>query len=411
MRNEDLPDAIKNSLPAAAQDIYRNAFNSAFDKNKDDARASQIAWGAVKNAGWEKDSKNVWHKKHAELIDVEIFSTGIHNGDSYTEKDLDDIAKNFYELKDEIKPPMKLGHKGDIKSDGQPAMGWAQSLKRIGEKLYATFSDVPPLVAEAIKKKLYKRVSSEIYWNYPKGEKNYNRVLRGVALLGSDIPVVKNLQDVELLFSDDGNNNDIHIVEYQENNEENIMDNEKILKEYQEKIDKLTNEIHTQAQESKEYKEKFEKISLLLAEKNKAQKKAEFDSQIKLFNEKVEEYVKNGMVTPASRDIIKNHMEVKKYSENTDLSIPISVFSEFLDKNVAILDKKERVMGGNNPEPGSVQSTEYSEKYGAIKTGVDIDAAVKKYMKENQCKNYSEAFANVLASDEKLAEAWIKEGA
>lgn len=33
--NRDLPDSVKNHLPTAAQDIYREAFNHAHDEYKD----------------------------------------------------------------------------------------------------------------------------------------------------------------------------------------------------------------------------------------------------------------------------------------------------------------------------------------------------------------------------------------
>jgi cation transport regulator len=50
--NEDLPDPITRHLPPHAQDIYRAAFNNAFEAHAGDPRqeeaAHRIAWGAVK---------------------------------------------------------------------------------------------------------------------------------------------------------------------------------------------------------------------------------------------------------------------------------------------------------------------------------------------------------------------------
>jgi cation transport regulator len=52
VRNLDLPPAIRNHLPEHAQDIYREAFNHAFDAHIGDLRqeeaAHRIAWAAVK---------------------------------------------------------------------------------------------------------------------------------------------------------------------------------------------------------------------------------------------------------------------------------------------------------------------------------------------------------------------------
>ena len=50
--NEDLPPAIRRHLPEHAQDIFRAAFNHAFDSHRGDPRqeeiAHRIAWSAVK---------------------------------------------------------------------------------------------------------------------------------------------------------------------------------------------------------------------------------------------------------------------------------------------------------------------------------------------------------------------------
>lgn len=46
-RNEDLPPSVRNALPEHAQDIYRAAFNNAWQRYDEDA-ARRIAWAAVK---------------------------------------------------------------------------------------------------------------------------------------------------------------------------------------------------------------------------------------------------------------------------------------------------------------------------------------------------------------------------
>ncbi len=52
--NQDLPPAVRNNLPAHAQDIFRAAFNSAFASHKQEPdceeRAMRIAWAAVKHS-------------------------------------------------------------------------------------------------------------------------------------------------------------------------------------------------------------------------------------------------------------------------------------------------------------------------------------------------------------------------
>lgn len=51
----DLPDSVKDNLPKHAEDIYKEAFNSAWEQyNEDESRAHAVAWSAVK----EKYHKN-----------------------------------------------------------------------------------------------------------------------------------------------------------------------------------------------------------------------------------------------------------------------------------------------------------------------------------------------------------------
>jgi cation transport regulator len=67
----ELPESVRNVLPDHAQDIYKEAFNSAYDeyKNDDDRRADadreetahKVAWSAVKNS-YTKGEDGKWHK-------------------------------------------------------------------------------------------------------------------------------------------------------------------------------------------------------------------------------------------------------------------------------------------------------------------------------------------------------------
>lgn len=71
--NSDLPDQVKDNLPAKAQDIFRKAYNSAWDQYADDEDrqgndsreevANKVAWSAVKTK-YEKDANGEWQLKH-----------------------------------------------------------------------------------------------------------------------------------------------------------------------------------------------------------------------------------------------------------------------------------------------------------------------------------------------------------
>lgn len=57
---EDLPESVREHLPRHAQEIYRAAFNSAWDQyGHDEARAHRIAWAAVEKK-YHKDERGRW---------------------------------------------------------------------------------------------------------------------------------------------------------------------------------------------------------------------------------------------------------------------------------------------------------------------------------------------------------------
>ncbi len=61
-KRSDLPDSVKDNLPAHAQDIYKEAFNSAWDQYRhDEPRAHRVAWGAVENS-YHKNDDGKWVK-------------------------------------------------------------------------------------------------------------------------------------------------------------------------------------------------------------------------------------------------------------------------------------------------------------------------------------------------------------
>ena len=68
----ELPDSVKDVRPKHGQDIYKEAFNSAYEEYKDpddrkgdasrEETAHKVAWSAVKNV-YAKGSDDKWHKK------------------------------------------------------------------------------------------------------------------------------------------------------------------------------------------------------------------------------------------------------------------------------------------------------------------------------------------------------------
>jgi len=58
--NQELPDSVRHVLPTHAQDIFREAFNHAWDEYAgDEARSFRVAWAAVKRE-YGKDESGRW---------------------------------------------------------------------------------------------------------------------------------------------------------------------------------------------------------------------------------------------------------------------------------------------------------------------------------------------------------------
>ncbi|MBN1368833.1 MAG: ChaB family protein [Dehalococcoidaceae bacterium] len=70
-KTAELPDGVKNNLPQHAQEIYKEAFNSAWDEYREpedrkgnasrEETAHKVAWAAVKKVYKKKD--NSWIKR------------------------------------------------------------------------------------------------------------------------------------------------------------------------------------------------------------------------------------------------------------------------------------------------------------------------------------------------------------
>jgi cation transport regulator len=62
--NQDLPDRVRKYLPRHAQDIYRAAFNDAFERYGPDREsvAHRVAWAAVKRR-YVRLAPGIWERR------------------------------------------------------------------------------------------------------------------------------------------------------------------------------------------------------------------------------------------------------------------------------------------------------------------------------------------------------------
>lgn len=219
-----LSDAQKNVWVRVANGALQRCLDKGGNVEKCEASAIRQAHAVAKKAkefveddvetiiNYNED-EDTWTVEHAsgtysKLDDVEIFAVGQWNGDHYNESDLDAMVEAFDALKDRWTPVLKRGHQ---EQQEQPALGYITSLCRKGKKLVASLENLPKIVYNAIKRGLFKRVSAEIYWNYMDTEKKkkFPRVLKAVALLGSSIPAVSGLKELDaFMYSEEEENVD-----------------------------------------------------------------------------------------------------------------------------------------------------------------------------------------------------------
>ena len=62
-KRSELPDQVKDNVPPHAQDIYKEAFNSAYDQYGDESRAHATAWSAVKEKYEKDEDSGRWKRK------------------------------------------------------------------------------------------------------------------------------------------------------------------------------------------------------------------------------------------------------------------------------------------------------------------------------------------------------------
>lgn len=301
---DNIPEGIKG-LPAEAQktwiDIYNNAYEQYKDREDREGLANATAWAGLKKAGWKKDKEGNWVKTEEqgnlntmelallenysqtyELKDIEVFGTGEWNKHKITDEDLDNIVNGTNEIIDKLKPKVKLGHddkQGLLQKSGFPAGGWITKLKRSGNKILVDIKEVPKVLYNLIKNGAYKRISSEILYDYtePSTQKKYKKVLSAIAFLGADLPAVTNLKDIAALYDAD---EEANLIIYEKEEKKTTKEVDKKRKEIYimpngikitelegkkfvavedfEKLEKEKEAIDKEIEANKGYKEKFE---------------------------------------------------------------------------------------------------------------------------------------------------------
>jgi len=234
------PGQMTQGLPAPVSEKFWAAFEAAMANESDEKKAIALAAAAVKDTGWSR-MKQGWTRiaenkmKTRQVIGVPIFAVGTHNGDKYTATDLQSMVDAFGALTGRLDPPVKIGHTSDefnqrlalkmgidadmIKGEagnGVMAFGWVEKLRISEDTLYADLSDVPEPVAELIESKAYNKVSAEVLFNYEDKGKKYPKVLCGLALLGAELPAVRESGlETAAVYAYSASHPDAKVVEYE----------------------------------------------------------------------------------------------------------------------------------------------------------------------------------------------------
>jgi hypothetical protein len=208
-------DVVFGILPDGGTEIHAIHFKA--DKFTEAPARKWLKDNDFKPIAFEPAEPKQEHAKleTVDLLGEEVFSAGkwtATNGKAraYSVDDLKNMADAANETTYRNKP-LKLGHNNEQKAlkdagyfgDGAPAAGWMKNFRVQGEKLIADFTQVPKVIADLIKGGAYKQKSLEI-WDDFKDEalnKVYKMMPCAVALLGTELPAVSNLNSLTALYS------------------------------------------------------------------------------------------------------------------------------------------------------------------------------------------------------------------
>jgi len=336
-------------------------------------------------------------------LDVEIFAVGKWNGMEFTADDLQNIAAAFNTLQDNHRVPLKFGHNNEQPvTDGQPALGWVKKVWVDGAKLFATFADVPAIVMEAIKKKLYRNVSIELDLDVMYKSQHYPAVLSGVALLGADIPAVNTLKDLthymgrgagfsagrRAVFSAVAGNQP----------KENVMDLEKLTA----KVAELSSTVATFTADNAKLKAENAELAAKVAKfeaDNKASEAAATKGRLEAKRTEVlailEDGVKGAAITPAQRETFKKALRV-----DDDAAVQ-AIDVESVKAMVGPAKKQfSREQAAAGAAAGAGEKT-------TLRADQELVVRCKELVGKGEAKTIAEARGLVFARDPELADRYV----
>lgn len=206
---------------------------------------------------------------------IEIFKAGTHTDSrgrerTWTTADLDKMVAGYNPSDHEA--PAVIGHP----KDNHPAYGWVAGLKRVGDKLMASFKQVVPEFAAMVERGMFKKRSIRVLADGTLGH---------VGFLGAVPPAIKGLKDIEFAEGEDG-------FDYDYSEEEANM---KTADQLQQELEAEKQKSAKLEQERNDFKAKAEKSDADFAEVQKQAKQKEIADF-------VEAGIKDGKILPAWKE-------------------------------------------------------------------------------------------------------------
>ncbi len=355
------------------------------------------------------------------IRNLEVFGVGTHNSIrgkfTVTEDDLNQIVDAFTALKDTniVKPHLKLGHTDAQKwfgqKDGIPTLGWITRVWREGLKLLADIDNVPESLLELIEQKRFHNVSAEVFWDAPieHGGRRFPRVLSAVALLGVEMPAVKDLAGLaSAMFQTEPAHefSDGPAISLTTEKEDPVMtkdDKPNVVAQFtQEQVDALTSAAVAKAvgETKAEFAESADSSKKELEVMTKRATDAEEElttvrasALTKEAETLVDKAITDGKLLPKQRDfalaaLSATDTKVKFGEKGEEKSMP-EIFKEFLEASGKVIDTTQQ---GDGP----TKRTEFAT------ASDEVDYLTKELVKDDPKLSYADAFDKVLASDDEL---------
>lgn len=288
----------------------------------------------------------------------QVFKAGKYPQGEFTQKDVEEIAKNYDPSFCEA--PITIDHE-----QTGPAYGWVDKVKTDGDILQVSFKDTPKSFQDDVNAGKYKKVSVELYKNL-EGKGHY---LKAVSFLGAAIPQVKGLEPVKFMDSES------EIFEFEVLEDETETFSQEEIDNLKKQVEDLENQIAKFKEKDKQKEQKLEtikslkdKISALTNEvstfKEKAQGKEQIEQELndiktalknKEYEDFIEKQINDGKLVPANKDVVlsifKELDNVKKFGEDTELVSSFKSFIESLPKQIVFDEtatNKNKIEGGES---------------------------------------------------------------